>query len=75
MSVQRHVQQLLGLALTALVWSSPTRRDQTMVYDFKAIEPSAEISWTPCFDTYECMMLQVRISHSVGGFRGLTIDK
>jgi hypothetical protein len=33
--------------------------NSTMVYDFKDIEPTPDLSWIPCLDNYTCTILQV----------------
>ncbi|KAI1332422.1 Alpha/Beta hydrolase protein [Xylariaceae sp. FL0255] len=38
--------------------------DRGMVYSFNSIEPSANLTWTPCFDNFTCSKLEVPIDYS-----------
>ncbi|KAJ5378927.1 hypothetical protein N7509_012046 [Penicillium cosmopolitanum] len=35
-----------------------------MVYEFENIEPSANLTWTPCFDAFNCTRLEVPLDYS-----------
>ncbi|QMW33351.1 hypothetical protein G4B84_008782, partial [Aspergillus flavus NRRL3357] len=38
--------------------------DRGMVYGFDNIEPSANLTWTPCFDAFTCSRLEVPFDYS-----------
>ncbi|KAE8140405.1 Alpha/Beta hydrolase protein [Aspergillus pseudotamarii] len=38
--------------------------DRGMVYGFENIEPSAKLTWTPCFDALNCARLEVPLDYS-----------
>ncbi|PYI16958.1 alpha/beta-hydrolase [Aspergillus violaceofuscus CBS 115571] len=38
--------------------------DQPMVYGFDNIEPSANLTWTPCFDAFGCSKLEVPLDYA-----------
>ncbi|KAH8131906.1 hypothetical protein FP744_10006314 [Trichoderma asperellum] len=38
--------------------------DRSMVYGFDNIEPSANLTWTPCFDEFTCSRLEVPLDYS-----------
>ncbi|KAE8388183.1 hypothetical protein BDV23DRAFT_174124 [Aspergillus alliaceus] len=38
--------------------------DRGMAYGFDNIEPSANLTWTPCFDAFNCSRLQVPLDYS-----------
>ncbi|KAI9035598.1 uncharacterized protein KD926_003202 [Aspergillus affinis] len=38
--------------------------DRDMVYGFDTIEPSANLTWTPCFDAFNCSRLEVPLDYS-----------
>ncbi|RHZ44268.1 uncharacterized protein CDV56_101295 [Aspergillus thermomutatus] len=48
-----------GLGCKAEIW-----RDPGMVYGFDNIEPSANLTWTPCFDDFTCSRLEVPLDYS-----------
>ncbi|KAK0743971.1 Alpha/Beta hydrolase protein [Schizothecium vesticola] len=35
-----------------------------MVYGFDIIQPSANLTWTPCFDNFTCSRMEVPVDHS-----------
>ncbi|PLB43294.1 alpha/beta-hydrolase [Aspergillus steynii IBT 23096] len=38
--------------------------DRDMAYGFDTIEPSANLTWTPCFDSFHCSKLEVHLDYS-----------
>ena len=46
--------------LPTLAACTPLRRDEnaTMAHSWQAIKPGPEFLWTPCFDTFDCMILE-----------------
>ncbi|RAH40457.1 alpha/beta-hydrolase [Aspergillus brunneoviolaceus CBS 621.78] len=38
--------------------------DRAMVYGFDNIEPSANLTWTPCFDAFGCSRLEVPLDYA-----------
>ncbi|KAI0184075.1 hypothetical protein EV127DRAFT_464649 [Xylaria flabelliformis] len=47
-----------------LLTSLGCRADPGMVYGFNNIEPSANLTWTPCFDDFTCSRLEVPLDYS-----------
>ncbi|KAJ8507349.1 hypothetical protein ONZ45_g10275 [Pleurotus djamor] len=63
---------LMIIALFASCWlaSVPLGRAQddggsnsSMIYDFNNISPSTDVSWTPCFDSFDCARFQVPLDY------------
>ncbi|KAF2965535.1 hypothetical protein GQX73_g8060 [Xylaria multiplex] len=50
---------LAGLGCKADSWQDPG-----MAYGFDNIEPSADLTWTPCFDDFACSLLEVPLDYS-----------
>ncbi|KAL6887582.1 alpha/beta-hydrolase [Trichoderma longibrachiatum] len=48
-----------GLGCKAHSWN-----DRGMVYGFDNIKPSANLTWTPCFDDFTCSRLEVPLDYS-----------
>ncbi|KAJ5374178.1 hypothetical protein N7517_006184 [Penicillium concentricum] len=64
---------LLGVTMTRLVnalilfslgCKANSWHDPGMVYGFDNIEPSANLTWTPCFDDFTCSRLEVPLDYS-----------
>ncbi|RAK98115.1 uncharacterized protein BO80DRAFT_480471 [Aspergillus ibericus CBS 121593] len=45
-------------------WIAHSLHDRCMVYSFDNIEPSANLTWTPCFDAFGCSRLEVPLDYS-----------
>ncbi|KAI0399002.1 Alpha/Beta hydrolase protein [Xylaria palmicola] len=52
------------LLSTSLGCKAQSWRDQGMAYGFDNIEPSANLTWTPCFDNFTCSKLEVPLDYS-----------
>ncbi|UKZ73259.1 hypothetical protein TrVFT333_000902 [Trichoderma virens FT-333] len=44
--------------------NADSRRDPGMVYGFDTIKPSANLTWTPCFDDFTCARLELPLDYS-----------
>ncbi|OQE14074.1 hypothetical protein PENFLA_c041G06515 [Penicillium flavigenum] len=56
------------ILLTSLGCKADTWRDPSMVYGFDTIKPSANLTWTPCFDDFTCSRLEVPLDYSNRSF-------
>ncbi|KAI1746482.1 Alpha/Beta hydrolase protein [Xylaria castorea] len=52
------------ILLTSLGCKADCWQDPSMVYGFDNIEPSANLTWTPCFDDFTCSRLEVPLDYS-----------
>ncbi|PTB65893.1 alpha/beta-hydrolase [Trichoderma citrinoviride] len=52
------------LLFTSLGCKAYSWNDRSMVYGFANIEPSANLTWTPCFDDFTCSRLEVPLDYS-----------
>ncbi|KAL3451192.1 Alpha/Beta hydrolase protein [Aspergillus insuetus] len=49
--------------LLSLRCRANTLRDQDMIYGFDTIEPSTNLTWTPCFGDFTCTRLEVPLDY------------
>ncbi|KAJ5170206.1 Alpha/Beta hydrolase protein [Penicillium coprophilum] len=60
-----HLKRLVnGLILFILGCKADSWHGLGMVYGFDNIEPSSNLTWTPCFDDFTCSRLEVPLDHS-----------
>ncbi|KAH0489332.1 hypothetical protein TgHK011_009765 [Trichoderma gracile] len=52
------------ILFTSLGCEAHSWKERRMVYGFDNIEPSANLTWTPCFDGFTCSRLQVPLDYS-----------
>ncbi|KAJ8133475.1 hypothetical protein O1611_g151 [Lasiodiplodia mahajangana] len=52
------------ILFTSLGCKAETSHSPDMVYGFDNIEPSANLTWTPCFDDFTCSKLEVPLDYS-----------
>ncbi|CRG83254.1 Putative hydrolase Mb2248c [Talaromyces islandicus] len=52
------------ILLMGLGCKADSRQDPGMVYEFDNIEPSANLTWKPCFDDFSCSKLEVPLDYS-----------
>ncbi|KAM7206094.1 hypothetical protein V8F20_002876 [Naviculisporaceae sp. PSN 640] len=55
---------LASILLSARLGCKAAGVNSSMVYGFDAIEPSANLTWTPCFDDFTCSKLEVPIDYA-----------
>ncbi|KAH8901266.1 hypothetical protein GQ53DRAFT_850808 [Thozetella sp. PMI_491] len=53
-----------GIIPGSLAAPSYSRNNVTMVYDFRDIQPSPDLNWTPCWDNFTCSMLEVPLDYA-----------
>ncbi|KAJ0414887.1 alpha/beta-hydrolase [Aspergillus carlsbadensis] len=62
------MNQLLRILMLSLISgckaNTNTLQDQQMVYGFDTIKPSANLTWTPCFDDFTCSKLEVPLDYA-----------
>ena len=58
-----HLSLAIGIALVRTASAAPAAYNTSMVTDWSQITPSAEINWQPCFDSFQCLRLQVPLHY------------
>ncbi|KZF18920.1 alpha/beta-hydrolase [Xylona heveae TC161] len=64
MTMRRFVTALILFRNLSLGCTDTGCHDRRMVYGFDNIEPSADLTWEPCFDGFKCSRLQVPLDYS-----------
>ncbi|CAI6088319.1 unnamed protein product [Clonostachys chloroleuca] len=52
------------ILLTGFACKADSLSNRGMVYGFDDLTPSANLTWTPCFDDFTCSKLEVPLDHS-----------
>ncbi|KAG2412177.1 hypothetical protein HFD88_009733 [Aspergillus terreus] len=58
------MKQLALILFMSLGCKASGWHDPGMVYRFDRIEPSANLTWTPCYDDFSCSRLEVPLNYS-----------
>ncbi|KAF4440336.1 putative hydrolase [Fusarium austroafricanum] len=66
-----HGAILAGVLVASMAYKVECRSSSSMVHDFDRIKPSADLTWTPCFDNFTCTRLQVPLDYEDKS-RGMT---